>query len=108
MILQQGASDAKVGKKLNDLEGRLYRANSKYNQQLTANSALREEIETLRIKHRNFQNKDKKYQKGNYSNHSFMSAKMSHIHVVYIRGDSMIFRISRAADPCRPGTMWFR
>lgn len=64
---------------MNDLEGRLYRANSKYNQQLTANSALREEIETLRIKHRNFQNKDKKYQKGNYSNHSFMSAKMSHI-----------------------------
>ena len=55
---------------MNDLEGRLYRANSKYNQQLTANSALREEIETLRIKHRNFQNKDKKYQKGNYSNHS--------------------------------------
>jgi len=48
---------------LNDLEGRLYRANSKYNQQLTANSSLREEIETLRIKHRNFQNKDKKYQK---------------------------------------------
>jgi len=60
---KQGASDAKVGKKLNDLEGRLYRANSKYNQQLTANSSLREEIETLRIKHRNFQNKDKKYQK---------------------------------------------
>jgi len=60
---KQGASDAKLGKKLNDLEGRLYRANSKYNQQLTVNSALREEIETLRIKHRNFQNKDKKYQK---------------------------------------------
>ena len=51
---------------MNDLEGRLYRANSKYNQQLTANAALREEIETLRIKHKNFQNKDKKYQKGNY------------------------------------------
>lgn len=58
---------------MNDLEGRLYRANSKYNQQLTANSSLREEIETLRIKHRNFQNKDKKYQKGNYSNRFFQN-----------------------------------
>lgn len=60
---KQGTSDVKVGKKLNDLEGRLYRANSKYNQQLTVNTDLREEIETLRIKHRNFQNKEKKYQK---------------------------------------------
>lgn len=60
---KEGASDAKAGKKLNDLEGRLYRANSKYNQQLTTNSELRQEIETLRIKHRNFQNKEKKYQK---------------------------------------------
>ena len=26
----------------------------------------------------------------------------------YARGDSMIFNISWAADPCRPGTVWFR
>jgi len=60
---KQGASDHTVKKKQNDLEGRLYRANSRYNQQVGENGTLREEIETLRIKHRNFQNEEKRLSK---------------------------------------------
>ena len=75
------------------MEGRLYRANSKFNERLCENDKLREEIDTLRlvfnstlalkrfsrsllrhhekhhsenferIKHRNFQRKEKKYSK---------------------------------------------
>lgn len=60
---KEGAGDAATNKKLNDLEGRLYRANSRYNQKLAENQELRSEIETLRIKYKNFQNKDKKYEK---------------------------------------------
>ena len=36
---------------------------SRYNQQVGENSTLREEIETLRIKHRNFQNEEKRLSK---------------------------------------------
>ena len=36
----------------NDLEGRLYRARSKFNTNLTQNSQLRKQIETLVISHR--------------------------------------------------------
>ena len=39
----------KISKKLNDLEGRLYRANSKFNERLCENDKLREEIDTLRL-----------------------------------------------------------
>ena len=35
--------------KLNDWEGRLYRANSKFNERLCENDKLREEIDTLRL-----------------------------------------------------------
>ena len=51
---KQGTSDHTVKKKQNDLEGRLYRANSQYNQQVGENGKLREEIETHRIKYRWF------------------------------------------------------
>ena len=29
------------------------------------------------------------------------------LYTVYSRGDSMIFKISWATDPCWPGTVWF-
>ena len=45
----QGVSESQISKKLNDLEGRLYRANSKFNERLCENDKLREEIDTLRL-----------------------------------------------------------
>merc|ERR1711935_29879 len=60
---KQGTSDHTVKKKQNDLEGRLYRANSQYNQQVGENGKLREEIETHRIKYRNFQNDERRLSK---------------------------------------------
>merc|ERR1712227_398831 len=60
---KQGATDNQVKKKQNDLEGNLYRANSRYNQIVTDCSELRQEIEILRIKNRNFQNEEKRMTK---------------------------------------------
>ena len=38
--------------KVNDIEGRLYRANAKYNQTVAYNAQKRTEIQTLRLEHR--------------------------------------------------------
>lgn len=46
------APEAQADRQRNDLEGRLYRARSKFNANLTENGTLRKEIETLVITHR--------------------------------------------------------
>ena len=48
--------------------------------------------------------------KDNTFHHIFEGTDLNldRMYVINSRGDSMIFRISRAADLCRPGTMWFR
>ena len=38
--------------KVNDIEGRLYRANAKYNQTVAYNAQKRTEIQTYRLEHR--------------------------------------------------------
>jgi hypothetical protein len=57
------APEASADRQRNDLEGRLYRANAKYNDNLTKNGSLRKEIETLVIEHRNFETANKKLEK---------------------------------------------
>ncbi|CBY20489.1 unnamed protein product [Oikopleura dioica] len=49
--------------KVNDIEGRLYRANAKYNQTVAFNAKKRTEIQTLRLEHRNFEQAERKIDK---------------------------------------------
>jgi len=55
--------DAAADRQQNDLEGRLDRARSKYSANLSENSELRKEINTLVISHRNFESANKKLEK---------------------------------------------
>jgi len=57
------APEASAVRQKNDLEGRLYRARSKFNCNLTENAKLRKEIETLVISNRNYENDNKKLEK---------------------------------------------
>jgi len=57
------APEASADRQRNDLEGRLYRARSKFNANLTENAKLRKEIETLVISNRNYENENKKLEK---------------------------------------------